>query len=397
MDLTVVAIPAYFSTMGAEYLHLKKQATTRPPIAGDYERRDTIASLSMGVGSLLAPIVMPKIVGPFTPGKGRYGKVLVGVAVGAAAATTIADLLARTADGLPEAGRVPDDSADAGSPDGADPAAGTAMTAPGRDRRRRLARLARKVRGSTSVAAVATGVLAATTTWASRTTARRMWEKGGKDRDLGGGLLPTLGAIAAWDFIYYWNHRFMHETRWLWAIHVVHHSSERYNLSTALRQPVLDVAGAFLPYGALAYLGFRPDVIETARGVNLLYQYWIHTETIPKLGRFEEVFNTASHHRVHHGSNKQYLDRNHGSILILWDRLFGTFEREDEPVRYGLTKNVGSFNPARIATHEHADILRDVARSETWRDRLSFVFRGPGWAYDRHAELHEPQPVAGVA
>ncbi|HEY4377440.1 MAG TPA: sterol desaturase family protein, partial [Acidimicrobiales bacterium] len=210
--------------------------------------------------------------------------------------------------------------------------------------------------------------------------------------------LAVGGAILAWDFIYYWNHRLMHESRWMWAIHVVHHSSEHYNLSTALRQPVLDVLGAFVPYGALSAAGFRPDVIETARGVNLLYQYWIHTETIPKLGAIEEVFNTASHHRVHHGSNRQYLDRNHGSILIIWDRLFGTFEREDEPVVYGLTKNIHTYSPARIATHEHADMLRDVRASTSWSDRLGFVLRGPGWAYARHAEAHDHlAPAAGVA
>ncbi|MGI8709909.1 MAG: sterol desaturase family protein, partial [Acidimicrobiales bacterium] len=209
--------------------------------------------------------------------------------------------------------------------------------------------------------------------------------------------LAVAGAILAWDFLYYWNHRLMHESRWMWAIHVVHHSSEHYNLSTALRQPVGDLVGVFLPYGALSLLGVRPGHIETARGVNLLYQYWVHTETIPKLGPIEEVLNTASHHRVHHGTNRQYLDRNHGSILIIWDRLFGTFEREDEPVRYGLTKNIDTYNPLRIATHEYADILSDVSGSDTWSDRLGFAFRGPGWAYDRHAQRHEPQPVAGIS
>ena len=124
-------------------------------------------------------------------------------------------------------------------------------------------------------------------------------------------------------------------------------------------------------------MGFRPDVIETARGVNLLYQYWIHTETIPKLGPVEEVFNTASHHRVHHGSNRQYLDRNHGSIFIIWDRLFGTFEREDEPVRYGLTKNIGTYNPVRIATHEHVDILKDVASATSWTRAPELRLPGP--------------------
>ena len=379
MDLTVVAIPYYFGTMGAEYAYLKKTGADRAPIGGDYERNDTLASLAMGVGSLLAPLTLKKLVEPVTPGKGRYGKVLVAGALGAAAVATVADVLARREEqgGLPEAGTVPD----------------AEELAPNRRAKRGLAR---RVASSAAVGAVAGGVLAASTAWASRTAAGRLFAS--HDRDLGDGPLALLGATLGWDFIYYWNHRFMHETRWLWAIHVVHHSSEHYNLSTALRQPVLDVVGMFVPYGALSLLGFRPETIETARGINLLYQYWIHTETIPKLGPVEEVFNTASHHRVHHGSNRQYLDRNHGSILIVWDRLFGTFEREDEPVRYGLTKNIETFDPLRIATHEHVDILRDVAASTTWKDRLSFVFRGPGWAYERHRQgAGAPHPTSEEA
>ena len=172
----------------------------------------------------------------------------------------------------------------------------------------------------------------------------------------------------------------------MWAIHVVHHSSERYNLSTALRQPVADALGTFAPYGLLCMLGIRPELVPDRAGINLIYQYWIHTDTIRTLGPFERVFNTASHHRVHHGSNRQYLDRNHGSILITWDKLFGTFEPEREPVVYGLTKNLDSFSPATVIGHEHADILRDVSTRATWRERLSFVLRGPGWAYARHAE-----------
>ncbi|WP_421121786.1 sterol desaturase family protein [Aquihabitans daechungensis] len=373
MDLTVIAIPAYFSSMGAEYAYLKRQAQDRAPIGGDYTRDDTIASLAMGVGSLLAPLTLKKLVEPVTPGKGRYGKYLVAGAIGAAVATSVADVVARRQEAgrLPEAGTIPQDSDAAQRP----------------TNRKTKRSLARRIASSTGVAAVAGGVLAASTAWASKTAAQKIFAN--HDRDLGNGPLANLGAIIGWDFIYYWNHRFMHETRWLWAIHVVHHSSEHYNLSTALRQPVLDVFGMFVPYGALSLMGFRPDTIETARGVNLLYQYWIHTETIGKLGPVEEVFNTASHHRVHHGSNRQYLDRNHGSIFIIWDRLFGTFEREDEPVRYGLTKNIDTYNPLKIATHEHADILRDVAASTTWKDRLQFVFRGPGWAYDRHREMAE--------
>ena len=213
-----------------------------------------------------------------------------------------------------------------------------------------------------------------------------MWAAN-RGRDLGNGRLGWIAAIAGWDFIYYWNHRLMHEVRALWAVHVVHHSSERYNLSTALRQPVVDVFTVFLPYGLLARLGVRPNLIEQARGINLLYQYWIHTDAIRRLGPGEEVLNTPSHHRVHHGSNQKYIDRNHGSILIVWDRLFGTFQREEDRVVYGLTKNIDTFHPVKIAFHEYADIARDVAASETWRDRLSFVLRGPGWAYRRHAEL----------
>ena len=120
--------------------------------------------------------------------------------------------------------------------------------------------------------------------------------------------------------------------------------------------------------------------------MNLLYQYWIHTETVGALGPAEEVLNTPSHHRVHHGSNRQYLDRNHGSILIVWDRLFGTFEPEGERVVYGLTKNINTFQPGRIATHEYAAMLRDVAASTSWSERLSYIVRGPGWANDHRAE-----------
>jgi sterol desaturase/sphingolipid hydroxylase (fatty acid hydroxylase superfamily) len=170
----------------------------------------------------------------------------------------------------------------------------------------------------------------------------------------------------------------------MWAIHVVHHSSERYNLSTALRQPVADVLGVWVPYGLLCRLGVRPGLVEQARGINLVYQYWIHTDSIRSIGVGEEVLNTPSHHRVHHGSNARYIDRNHGSFLILWDRLFGTFQREEETVVYGLTKNIDTFAPPAIATHEYRDIARDIAHSDNWKDRLSFVFRGPGWAYERH-------------
>ena len=195
-----------------------------------------------------------------------------------------------------------------------------------------------------------------------------------------GGLAATAGAVVAWDFIYYWNHRFMHESRYMWAIHVVHHSSEHYNLSTALRQPVADALGTFLPYSSLCLLGVSPELLTTARGINLLWQYWIHTEAVDSMGPSEAVLNTPSHHRVHHGSQPQYLDRNHGSILIVWDRLFGTFEPEGDRVIYGLTKNLGSFNPLVIVGHEYAEMARDVASATSWGERLGYVVCGPGWA-----------------
>lgn len=404
MDLTVAAVPAYFGTMGLEYLWLRRRAAQRGPTPADYERRDTLTSLTMGVGSLVAPLVVPVLLGPITPGKGRYGKVLVATAAGAVAVTTVADVLARLdGDGDGPAGNgteglgerrtegtrgspiegtgVDGDRAVRQRDAGPVPADRTPIA---RRRRRRIAAAARKVAAVGGVAAVVAGGLAITSTWASRTTMDRMWARRFV-RDLGRGPLALAAAVLGWDFIYYWNHRFMHESRYMWAIHVVHHSSEHYNLSTALRQPVADALGTFAPYSLLALLGIHPTLIAQARGINLLYQYWIHTDAIRSLGPLEEVLNTPSHHRVHHGSNPQYLDRNHGSILIVWDRLFGTFAREDEPVVYGLTKNIDTFNPLRVATHEHADMLAGVARSRTWRERLSYVVRGPGWAARRRA------------
>ncbi len=386
MDLIVGAIPGFFATMGLEHAYLRRRSEAGRPIGLGYERRDTMASLAMGVGSFLVPMAMARLVAPITPGRGRYARVAVGAVVGAATLTTVADVVARLdRDGLTPPGVLPGSgpSADLDAPVCVDPSS----RSPRRVRRRaRAVALARKVSASSSVVAVAGAIVTGSAAWGARTSARYAWNCSGHRRDLGAGVLVTLGAIAAWDFIYYWNHRFMHESRWLWAIHVVHHSSERYNLSTALRQPVAEHFGAMLPYGLLSLAGVRPSVVETARGVNLLYQYWIHTEAIDRLGPAEEVLNTASHHRVHHGSNPQYLDRNHGSILIVWDRLFGTFAREDEPVVYGLTRNIDTFDPVRIATHEHVEMFRDVARAATWRDRLSHVFRGPGWSYARRAE-----------
>lgn len=378
-DLTVLAIPAFVGAMVAEYRWQQRnpvpEGTTR---AGDYELADTLASLTMGVGSLVAPFVAARVLDPVTPGRGRYARWLMGTAVATSAATTVLDVVRRRWEGggLPTAGTLPEDA-----PRPSRPGRSDATTAPVQAGRSVLAR----VDGAMAVAAVASTALTVATTWSAQTTGTRLFAA--TRRDLGTGVLANAVAILGWDAIYYWNHRLNHESRWLWAMHVVHHSSERYNLSTALRQPVAEGLTMSVPYGLLALAGVRPSVIENARALNLVYQFWIHTEAVRSIGWLENVLNTPSHHRVHHGSNSRYLDRNHGSILIVWDRLFGTFERESEPVVYGLTRNIGTHDPRVIATHEWRDIARDVAGSRTWRDRWSFLLRGPGWASARHRDL----------
>lgn len=180
------------------------------------------------------------------------------------------------------------------------------------------------------------------------------------------------------DLAFYAYHRSHHRIRLFWASHVVHHSSEHYNLSTALRQDWSPFTGSmfWMPLG----LFFEPWMIVLAMSWNLLYQFTLHTETIDKLPRpIEFIFNTPSHHRVHHGSQEQYLDRNYAGILIIWDRMFGSFEPEGERVRYGLTTNIETFHPVKVAYGEFASIWRDVKSTGSWRHRLSYAFRGPGW------------------
>lgn len=188
------------------------------------------------------------------------------------------------------------------------------------------------------------------------------------------------------DLIYYWFHRLSHEHRFWWAAHVNHHSSRHYNLSTALRQTWTgNVAGTFLLWMPLALLGFPPALIVFQKGVSLVYQFWIHTEAVGRLSRpIEWFFNTPSHHRVHHATNPRYLDRNYAGILIIWDRLFGTFVAEDEaePCRYGIVKQLGTFNPLRIAFHEWADMIRDVRKSGSTRHAAGYILGPPGWSHD---------------
>ena len=185
--------------------------------------------------------------------------------------------------------------------------------------------------------------------------------------------------LFAEDFCYYWFHRLHHEVRTLWAAHVNHHSSTHYNLTTALRQSWTTHFTGFLFWAPLPLFGFPVEMIIIQKSISLLYQYWLHTELIGNLGWFEAIFNTPSHHRVHHGRNPIYLDRNHAGIFIVWDKIFGTFEPEAEPVDYGLTKNIHTFNPVRIAFHEWSSMLRDAWNAKTWRGRFGYLLMPPGW------------------
>lgn len=194
-------------------------------------------------------------------------------------------------------------------------------------------------------------------------------------------------AFFAEDLTYYWFHRASHECRFFWASHVVHHSSQRYNLGTALRQTWTGSICGWIFWLWMPFAGFHPLMIMSLQAVSLLYQFWIHTELIRTTGRFEVVMNTPSHHRVHHASNPQYIDRNHAGWLILWDKLFGTFEPEGERPVYGLTKNIHTYNPVRIAFHEWLDIARDVRHSRSWRARWMYIFGPPGWKEQQTGEF----------
>ena len=357
-DPTVWAIPLYFGSMALERSWYRSRPELRES-PGAYARSDTTASLTMGTLSLIAPLLIPPLLRPFVPGRGRFGKALLATAAAAAVATTIVDRY------LEGRRHLNDDDLTEG-------VAGNRVTLPAGVRR------AQVVQNFAGPVAMISGGVAAATVLSSRTNSTEMFARRLLP-DLGSGPAAFALAMVGWDFLYYWSHRLQHEHRYLWSIHVVHHSSEHYNLSTALRQPVAESFGTMVPYGVLGLLGVRPDLILKARGFNLIWQFWIHTESVRSLGAGESLLSTPSAHRVHHGANSQYLDRNHGGILIIWDRLFGTFEPEvDRPI-YGLTKNIHSFSPWTIATHEYRSMLGDVARARSWRERFGFVVGPPGW------------------
>ena len=187
------------------------------------------------------------------------------------------------------------------------------------------------------------------------------------------------------DFIYYWFHRANHEVRFFWAGHVPHHSSVKLNFGTALRQGVGERTHKYFFWLPLPLLGFDPLMIFTMIALNLIYQFWVHTELVNKLPKFiESIFNTPSHHRVHHASNIRYLDRNHAGVLIIWDRLFGTFAEEvdEESVTYGLTKNIASYNPLVVAAGEYRNLWRDMRAANSFNDRWRYALMAPGWHHE---------------
>ncbi len=201
------------------------------------------------------------------------------------------------------------------------------------------------------------------------------------------------------EFCYYWAHRLGHEVRWLWASHSVHHSPEHLHLGSAFRLGATEViSGGWLVFLPLYLLGFHPLAVAGTMALNLFYQFWIHTDLVGRLGPLEWVLNTPSHHRVHHGKNEIYLDRNFGGVLIIWDRLFGTFtaERDDTPVTYGLLGVPASSNPVKVTFREWLEIARDLRRTRGWRQRLRLVIGPPGatpvTAAPDGADIR-PQPV----
>jgi len=184
------------------------------------------------------------------------------------------------------------------------------------------------------------------------------------------------------DFAYYWFHRFSHEIRFFWNFHVVHHSSNQYNLSVAVRQSWFGGIAHWIFYVPVALLGFPFWAFATMHGFNLIYQFWIHTKLVGKIGFLEKILNTPSHHRVHHGVNNQYLDKNYAGIFIVWDKLFGTFVEESETPRYGIIKSLNSYNMLWINTHGWAEMLEAMKLKKTFFGKLRCVLGAPAMEFE---------------
>jgi sterol desaturase/sphingolipid hydroxylase (fatty acid hydroxylase superfamily) len=209
------------------------------------------------------------------------------------------------------------------------------------------------------------------------------------------GIVLWVTAAVAWDFCYYWFHRFSHEISILWAAHAVHHQSEEYNLSTALRQTSTGFLFGWIFYLPLFVIGFPLEVLVTVNAANLIYQFWVHTRLIGRLGPLEQVLMTPSHHRVHHAQNERYIDKNYGGMFIVWDRLFGTYEPEsdDEPVIFGVRKPLVSWNPFWANLQVYDYLLFDARKTRRWRDKIGIWFRRTGW---RPADVEARYPKRNV-
>ena len=208
--------------------------------------------------------------------------------------------------------------------------------------------------------------------------------------------LYWLGLFLLTDLAYYWAHRLSHEINLFWGGHVVHHQSEEYNLSVALRQSSFQVVWTFAFSLPIALLGFHTTDFILISAFNTLYQFWIHTETINKMGWFEYVFNTPSHHRVHHGRNPKYIDKNHAGSLIIWDKLFGTFQREEERPTYGITKPIKSWNAVWANFNHYVVMAEEMKMITSWRDKIRYMFNKPGWMPE-YLGGHRPAPPVDKA
>jgi len=211
-------------------------------------------------------------------------------------------------------------------------------------------------------------------------------------------FLDIPGSIWMWillfisvDFFYYWFHRMSHEVNALWAAHIVHHQSEEYNLTVALRQSWFQSWFSWVFYLPLAFIGFDPIMFLTISAFNTLYQFWIHTRTIKSMGFLEHLINTPSHHRVHHGSNPKYIDKNHAGTLIIWDKMFGTFQKEEEEVYYGITTPLGSWNPLWANLHYWNELIHTARKSPRLKDKISIFIKPPGWFPDHLGGFKTPQ------
>jgi sterol desaturase/sphingolipid hydroxylase (fatty acid hydroxylase superfamily) len=261
-------------------------------------------------------------------------------------------------------------------------------------------------RGNDAINSLSAGILSETTGYFTKFLQYAIWslvlgklaildiQRSWFDASLNGVLLWILAAVL-WDFCYYWNHRLGHEVSILWAAHAVHHQSEEYNLSTALRQTSTSFLFSWIFYVPLFLIGFPADVLLTVAAVNLIYQFWVHTQHVGRLGMLDRIVVTPSNHRVHHAQNERYIDKNYGGILVLWDRLFGTFaeESDDDPVVFGVRKPLANWNPIWANVQVYDYLLFDARRTRRWRDKIGIWFRRTGWRPADVAAQFPKRPV----